>query len=172
MPARQHHFRFAFTILPKFIEHDTKKFVEVALADRMTDMLRGLWVRIGETEFPPEERLEPDGLRCVTDKVNGYVRVIVVMPPVFNPNECYYVAVMVKLPEFNPFGQNEPELRFFTIEKSFPMNNCPDPKAICQFDKDGNHGLLGRWTGAMHPDAFGLWVAEHLCGGAGVSARS
>lgn len=169
MPARQHHFRFAFKILPELVKYDTKKFVQMARADGITDMFRRLWVRIGETEFPPEERLDPEGLRCLGDQVHGFTRVLVVMPPPVNPNECYYVVMLVKSPGLNPF--KKPEIGFYSLEKSFPDGDDLDPKVICRYDMAGNHGVVGRWTGPMHPDAFNLWVGDQLSG-AKATARS
>ncbi|HEY9776940.1 MAG TPA: hypothetical protein V6C81_24460 [Planktothrix sp.] len=156
--ARPHHFGFVFKVFYDFCKYDPVKLRTAAKNGQLTQILRHLWAKVGES-LPPEDRLPGDDLKAETDENGGRLRVFVILPTVERSFECLYAAVVFKPDGF--FNKSK-EFTVYTLEKSAPENGEPT-WAYCSIGDGGNHGYLGRAMTGNLADFKG-WLTKLLSG--------
>lgn len=121
---RQHHYVFANRVLPRLFFRDAGKLSH-ALAERRCELLRAMWVDLGE-QFFSTAQIAPDGLDVVVPAPEqGAAIVILVFPRPAASAEAYFAA-LVTMPDGG--------LHYLTLERSFDL-----------FGTDQNATVLGGW---------------------------
>ncbi|HYC71126.1 MAG TPA: hypothetical protein VEB66_07975 [Opitutaceae bacterium] len=127
---RQHHYIFANRVMPRLFFRDATKLSN-ALADRRAELLRAMWVDLGE-QFFSSAQIPPDGIDVlVPAPERGASIVLLVFPKPAASAEAYFAA-LVTMPDGG--------LHYLTLERSFDLlGTGQDVTVLGGWDAEGGH---------------------------------
>lgn len=131
---RQHHYVFAHRVMPRLFYRDATKLSN-ALAERKGELLRAMWVDLGE-QFFSTAQVSPDGIDVVVPAApDGIKLVVLVFPKPEASAEAWFAALVTK-----PDGS----LQYLTLEKSIDLFGEGGPATVLGgWDQDGTHLNFG-----------------------------
>lgn len=131
---RQHHYVFAHRVMPRLFYRDATKLLN-ALAERRAELLRAMWVDLGE-QFFPTAQVAPDGLDVIVPPVRDGVRMVVlVFPAPAASAEAYFAALVA-----GPDGT----LRYLTLERAIDLAGADGPATVLGgWDAEGAYLSFG-----------------------------
>lgn len=158
---RQHHYVFAHRMMPRLFFRDAGKLTN-ALADRKTELLRAMWVDLGE-QFFSTAQIAPEGLDVVVLDGPGEARIVVlVFPKPEASAEAYFAALVTKA---------DGTLLYLTLEKAIDLFGTGEsPTVFGGWDEDGGHLNYGEGSQPT-VEEFGKLVRAFLEKPAPVNAR-
>jgi len=127
---RQHHYVFAHRVMPRLFFRDADRLM-TAMAERRAELLRAMWVDLGE-QFFSSAQVAADGIDVFVPRPEPGARVVVlVFPAPAAPAEAFFAA-LVALPD----GQQ----RYFTLEKPVdPLGEGGPVTVLGGWDDEGAH---------------------------------
>jgi hypothetical protein len=117
-------------VLPRLFYRDGERLA-AGLAERRTELLRAMWVDLGERSFT-RAQIPPDGLEVVVPAAEGGARIILLVFPRPGAAAEGYFAALVTLPD----GTR----RYVTLERPVnPANAGRDSTRLGGWDEEGGH---------------------------------
>lgn len=130
---RAHHIFFAHRVMPRLFFREPARLLD-SLAERRAELLRLMWVDLGE-QFFSTAQVAPDGIDVVVPAITGARIVIMVFPAPVAPAEAYFAA-LVQLPDGT--------LRYFTLERAVDPQGGEAPETVLGgWDQAGAHLNFG-----------------------------
>lgn len=149
---RQHHYVFAHRVMPRLFYRDADRLM-TAMAERRAELLRAMWVDLGE-QFFSTAQVAADGIDVFVPAPGAGPRVVVlIFPPPVAPAEAFFAA-LVELPDKS--------LRYFTLERPVepPGEGAPETM-LGGWDPEGAHLNYGPGP-APTPEEFARVVVRRL----------
>lgn len=127
---RQHHYVFANRVMPRLFYRDATKLSN-ALAERRAELLRAMWIDLGE-QFFSTAQISPEGLDVhVPAPEKGAGIVILEFPRPAASAEAYFAALIAM-----PDGT----LHYLTLERSFDLLGTGENATVLGgWDDEGGH---------------------------------
>lgn len=131
---RQHHYVFAHRVMPRLFYRDAAKLSN-ALAERRAELLRAMWIDLGE-QFFSTAQVAPDGIDVVVPAATGGTKIVVlVFPKPEASAEAWFAALVTK-----PDGS----LQYLTLEKAIDLFGDGAPATVLGgWDPEGAHLNFG-----------------------------
>jgi hypothetical protein len=131
---RQHHYVFAHRVMPRLFYRDADRLM-TAMAERRAELLRAMWVDLGE-QFFSTAQVAADGIDVfVPAPAPGPRVVVLVFPRPVAPAEAFFAA-LVEMPGGG--------LSYFTLEKPFdPLGEGVPETMLGGWDQEGTHLNFG-----------------------------
>lgn len=170
---RDHHYAFAHRVLPQWLFEDPVHLLEALSTDEGTDILRSLWLRVGE-HFDMSERVAAQGLGHEIRTVGAALIVVLfVLPPPRVMTEAYFVAGVLRVPEESSLHGTF-DVRVLTLELTDPRQYASEeyllvleksgqdqPGAVlCEWTREGTHLNFGRYVEPTLEAFFSAVVEE------------
>lgn len=119
---RDHHYTFAYEMLPKLFFSDPSKFIEM-ISTHKDDYVYFIWKSVGEKWINNDsDIMTPNGLSCAVINAGDDITVAIVkLPPPEVMPEAYFVAMV-----YNP-----PNAQYITLEKSLNLEDGSPSSVLC-----------------------------------------
>lgn len=158
---RQHHYVFAHRVMPRLFYRDAEKLSN-ALAERKAELLRAMWVDLGE-QFFATAQVAPDGIDVVVPAAPGGIKMVVLVFPKPEASAEAWFAALVTMPDGT--------LRYLTLEKAIDLFGEGGPATVLGgWDPEGAHLNFGEGSEPT-VEEFAKLVRAFLAKPAPVNAR-
>lgn len=128
--SRPHHYFFAHRLLPALFRQDPAQFVSLLQRDGLPFL--AFWWHKASQDMPPEDHLSANGLGYTLRELeNGWVAVVVTLPPPEGMTEAYFVALLQKPGDAAP--------RVFTLELGFSLTGETTHTVLCEWTAESTH---------------------------------
>jgi hypothetical protein len=164
---RCHHYTMAHVALRSVAFAQPLGFFGILASEEAENFLGELLESV--TEECQERERRPDfkaaDLQVHTGRVGNYPCVVIEMPEPRGTTEAFFVGavLLVELAEDEEPPEN-PELRYFTLEKGMQMEEMQPRTVFCEWTAEGSHLNFGDGPPATVKD-FTAAIEEHLAGG-------
>lgn len=131
---RQHHYVFANRVMPRLFFRDATKLSN-ALAERRAELLRAMWVDLGE-QFFSTAQISPEGLDVHVPAPEGGASIVLLVFPRPAASAEAYFAALVAMPDGT--------LHYLTLERSFDLLGTGENATVLgSWDAEGGHVNYG-----------------------------
>lgn len=131
---RQHHYVFANRVMPRLFFRDSTKLSN-ALAERRAELLRAMWIDLGE-QFFSTAQIAPDGLDVHVPAPEGGASIVLLVFPRPAASAEAYFAALITMPDGS--------LHYLTLERSFDLLGTGNEFTVLGgWDVEGGHLNFG-----------------------------
>lgn len=152
---RQHHYSFVYGVLPSLIFQQKEVFLPILASDDADELLKDIWHKVG-AEFPKDQVMEPDGLKCSPFRLvaDDLAASVISFPTPERPLEAIHALVL--------FCVSREQCRYITLEKSRRFLMISEQTANGTRKNLGEIGIKIAERGSLSADEFLSLVIDNL----------
>lgn len=156
LPGKQtpHHYVLAHIALRQVAFGDPYGFFAVMASPQRQAFLDHLWRQVCETcDKDGTARFTASDISVHTTQIDNHETVLIEMPPAHFLAEAHMICVVLKVPiQELPAKPDDPEVRYFTLEKGRKVSTGEDRTVLCAWE-GGSHINFGDGP-EVSPTAF------------------